>query len=165
MRDSHSSKRGRLPPSQPSCIINAASAIGKHQGTQYSQKESDGTWSGDPSSGKIDDREPLQSRGFLQEMIRGLDILRKGIELLVVHCTRFSDLGHDGTFMADRLNDIPRTSFALGAHEGGAFRDAPKGLTKVLAPTNEGHLKGVFVDVVLAPKKCVRFESWKVTER
>jgi len=84
-----------------------------------------------------------------------LNILRKGIELLVAHCTRFSDLGHDGTFMADRLNDISRTSFALGTHEGGAFRDASKSLTKVLAPTNEGHFEGVLVDVVLAPKKCV----------
>lgn len=58
--------------------------------------------------------------------------------------------------MTDRLNDIPRTGFALGANEGGAFRDAAKGLTKVLAPTDEGYLKVVLVDVVLGSKKCVR---------
>ncbi len=67
--------------------------------------------------------------------------------------------------MTDRLNDIPRASFALGANESGAFRDASKGLTKIPATTDEGHLKIVFVDMVLAPKNCVRFVIWKVTER
>lgn len=67
--------------------------------------------------------------------------------------------------MTDRLNDVPRASFALGANESGAFRDASKGFTKVLATTNEWHLKVVLVDMVLAPKKCVRFVIWKVTER
>jgi hypothetical protein len=67
--------------------------------------------------------------------------------------------------MTDRLDDIPRTSFALGANEGGAFRDASKGLTKVLAPTNEGYFEGVFVDVVLAPKVCEVRVIWKVAER
>ena len=66
--------------------------------------------------------------------------------------------------MTDRLNDIPRASFALGAHESGAFRDAPKRLTEVLATTNKGHFEGVFVDMVLTPKKCMRFVIWKVTE-
>ena len=60
--------------------------------------------------------------------------------------------------MTDRLNDIPGTSFALGANEGGAFRNASKGLTEISTPTNEGNLEGVFVDVMLAPQN-VRFES------
>lgn len=83
-----------------------------------------------------------------------MNLLGEGIELLVTHRTCFSDLGHDGTFVADRLYDVPRTSFALGANEGGALRDPSKGLTEILAPTNEGDFKWVFVDVVLAPKVC-----------
>jgi hypothetical protein len=67
--------------------------------------------------------------------------------------------------MTDRLDDIPRTSFAFSANEGCALRDAPKGLTKVLTPTNEGYLEGVFVDVVLEPKMCVRFESYGRSRR
>jgi hypothetical protein len=85
IRDGHSSKRGHLPPSQPSCIINAASAIGKRQVAQYSREGSSVTWSSNPSSSKVDDREPLQSRGLLQEVIRGLNLLGEGIELLVTH--------------------------------------------------------------------------------
>lgn len=132
--------------------------MGRSQGAHYSQEGSKLTWSSNPSSSKVDDGEPLQSCGLLQEMVRGLDLLGEGIELLVTHCTCFSDFSHDGTFMTDRLDDIPSTSFALGTNEGGAFRDASKGLTKVPAPTNEGNLKGLFIDVMLAP--CERFESY-----
>lgn len=86
-------------------------------------------------------------------MVRRLNLLGEGIELLVTHCTCFSDIGHDGTFVTDRLDDIPRTSFALGANEGGAFRDASKGFTEIPAPTDKGHLVGVLVDVVLVPEE------------
>jgi hypothetical protein len=147
-------KQSHLPPSQPSCIINAASAMGRSQKVHYSREEPSLTRSSNPSSCKIDDREPLQSRGLLQEVIRSLNILGESIKLLITHCTRFSDFGHNSTFMPDRFNDVPGTSFALGANEGGAFRYASKGLTEVLASTNEGHLEGVLVDMVLAPDKC-----------
>lgn len=50
------------------------------------------TWRGNPARCEVHDRQPLQPRRFLQQMERGLNLFRVGVELLLVHDARLPDL-------------------------------------------------------------------------
>ena len=50
--------------------------------------------------------------------------------------------------MADCLDDVTGSGFALGADHGCAFADAAEGFAEVAAPAHEGDGEGVLLDVV-----------------
>lgn len=107
------------------------------------------TRSGDTARSKVNDGQPLQPRGLLEEMERRLQVLRVGVQLLLAHHARLADLAHDSALVADRLDDVTRASLALSADEGGALGDTAQGLAQVACTADERHLERVLVDVVL----------------
>ena len=82
-------------------------------------------------------------------MIRRLDLLREGIELLLGHDASLPDFAGDRTLVPYCFYNVSRTGLALRANEGGPLGDAPQRLTKVSCTAHERHLECVLADVVL----------------
>ena len=58
-------------------------------------------------------------------------------------------LFHDGANVADRLDDIARSRFTLGADHRSAFSDTPQRFTQIARAANERHTEIALVDVML----------------
>lgn len=139
-----------VPPSHPSCIIKAASAITGTQVRRHNARSDKlHTRSGDTARSKVNDGQPLQPRGLLEEMERRLQVLRVGVQLFLAHDACLADLAHDSALVADCLDDVACAGLALSADEGGALGDTAQGLAEVACTADERHLERVLVDVVL----------------
>ena len=103
---------------------------------------------GDSAGGEVDNGEAAKLLGLHDEVIRRSDVLGEGEDLVVVHVAENPNVAHDGTHVANGLDDVAGAGLALGADHGGALADAAEGLAEVAAATDEGDAEVVFVDVV-----------------
>ena len=103
---------------------------------------------GNTTSSKVDNGKTSQLGGLLEQVVRSLDLLGIGEELVVIHQLSPADLGLDGTAVTDSLDNVTGTGLTLGADHGSTLVDATKSLTEVLATADEGDLVVVLVDVV-----------------
>jgi hypothetical protein len=126
-------------PSQPSCIISAASAAKaiSDGGTDIRQSR---TGRRDPTGGEVDDREALQARHLLEEVERRLDVLRVRVQLLLVHAHHAAHGRGHVALVAHGLDDVARAGLALCADHRRALGDAAQRLPEVAAPAHERHL-------------------------
>jgi len=97
---------------------------------------------------KVDNGKTAQLGSLLEQVVRGLDLLGVGEELVVIHQLSLADLRLDGAHVTDSLNNVTGTGLTLGADHGSTLVDATKSLTEVLAAADEGDLVVVLVDVV-----------------
>ena len=104
---------------------------------------------GDPACREADDRQALETRSLLEQVVRRADLLRVRVHLLFAHHARLSDLAHDRALVANCLYDVACASLTLCTDEGRTLGDSAKSLAQVACTADERHLERVLVDVVL----------------
>lgn len=82
-------------------------------------------------------------------MERRLEVLRKRVQLLVIHGTGSADVRHDRSLVANSLDNVAGTGLAFRTNECRSFGYPPERLAKVLRSADKGHLERMLVDVVL----------------
>jgi hypothetical protein len=103
---------------------------------------------GNTTSSEVNNRKTAQLGGFLEEVVRSLEVLSISIEFLIRHAGSATDLSVDSTDMTDGLNNVTSTSLTLGTDESSTFADTAESLTEVLGTANVRDLEVVLVDVV-----------------
>jgi hypothetical protein len=103
---------------------------------------------GNTTSSKVDNGKTSQLGSLLEQVVRSLDLLGIGEELIVIHQLSLADLRLDSAAVTDSLDNVTGTGLTLGADHGSTLVDATKSLTEVLAAADEGDLVVVLVDMV-----------------
>ena len=103
----------------------------------------------DPAGRERDDRQPAVLGDPLDELVRGAELLRLGVELLVAQRLQPPDAAEDGAHVRDRVDDVAGPRLALRADHRRALGDPPQRLAEVGAAADERDVEPPLVDVVL----------------
>mmetsp|Transcript_34965 Transcript_34965/g.109908 ORF Transcript_34965/g.109908 Transcript_34965/m.109908 type:complete len:329 (-) Transcript_34965:79-1065(-) len=124
---------------------------GAHEDTVHAELHHEGGVGrgGHAAGGEVHHRELAGTGDLADEVIRGLDLLGKHEELVIVHGLHLADLAVHSAGVAHGLDDVAGAGLALGAEHGGTLGDAAERLAEVAAAADEGNLELVLVNVVL----------------
>src|SRR6478735_6761433 len=102
----------------------------------------------DAAGGEEHDGELAGLGDLLDELVGGLQLLGRDVELVGAHRPEPVELGAKGAHVRRRVGDVARAGLTLGADHRRALGDAAQGLAEVGRAADEGHGELPLVDVV-----------------
>ena len=103
----------------------------------------------DAAGGEGDDRQPAVLGHPAHELVRRLQVLRLGVQLVAAQRLQPPDAAEDGAHVRDGVDDVARSGLTLGADHRGALADAAQRLAEVRGAADERHREAPLVDVML----------------
>ena len=94
-------------------------------------------------------RELARGGDLLDELVRGLQLLGRDVELVLGQVLQPTDLLADLAHVRRRVRDVAGAGLTLGADHRRTLGDAAQRLAEVGRTADEGHREGPLVDVCL----------------
>ena len=103
---------------------------------------------GDASRGEEHDGQPARVSDLLHQVVRGLKLLGRDVQLVLRHRGERADLPEDLAHVGDRVRDISGAGLALGPNHRRALGQPAQGFAEVCGAADEWHGELPLVDVI-----------------